>query len=399
MKKITMITLLMITPFLIYGQTFNFNTDGDSEDWSGFGSTTRDVSGGVLTVTFTGAFNDVPVTYNGSSVSTSNKYLHILADIGSSEINAFSLQATTSAGSVLTGTVFTKPVGSGFNVYTIDLTGQANWTGTISDLRVRIRNTAGDGGLTANGETVKFDKIIFDNNAAPLVSSFEFNTDGDNEGWTGFGSTTRVVSGGNLTATVTGAFNDVPILYGNNIDTSNKFVHVVAEINSDAIDAISLQATTSTGAVLAGTSFSKPVGSGFNIYTIDLTGQANWSGDVTDLRFRMRNTAGDGELTVIGDTFVFDQIIFDNSATLSADSLEKFNFSYFPNPTKDRLQLSAAKSIKKVTLFNLLGQQVFTEMFNNQKTASLNVSSFKTGVYVMKVQIEDAVGTFKFLKE
>ena len=390
---------LMITPLLIGAQTFDFNTDGDTEDWSGFSSTTRAVSGGVLTVTFTGAFNDVPVTYNGSSISTNNKYLHILADIGSPEINAFSLQATTTAGSVLTGTVFSKPVGSGFNVYTIDLTGQANWTGTISALRIRIRNTAGDGGLTANGETVKFDKIIFDNNAAPLVSSFEFNTDGDNEGWTGFGSTTRVVSGGHLTATVTGAFNDVPIVYGNNIDTSNKFVHVFAEINSDAIDAISLQATTSAGAVLAGTSFSKPVGSGFNVYTIDLTGQANWSGDVTDLRLRMRNTAGDGELTMIGDTFVFDRIIFDNDAVLNIEQLKKFNFSYFPNPTKDRLKLSAVKPIKNVTLFNLLGQEVLAETFNNQKEVDLNISSFRTGTYIMKVQIEDKVETFKILKK
>jgi len=85
-------------------------------------------------------------------------------------------------------------------------------------------------------------------------------------------------------------------------------------------------------------------------------------------------------------------------ATASLQDLAHFNFKSYPNPVQDVINFSAAKNIKKISIYNLLGQEVLNQDLNS-KTASLNVSSFAKGVYVVKAQIEDAVGSYKFIKE
>jgi hypothetical protein len=84
--------------------------------------------------------------------------------------------------------------------------------------------------------------------------------------------------------------------------------------------------------------------------------------------------------------------------TLSTTDLSQFNFKSYPNPAKDVINLSAAKNINKIAIYNLLGQEVLNQELNS-KTATLNVASFARGVYVVKADIEGAVGSYKFIKE
>jgi len=85
-------------------------------------------------------------------------------------------------------------------------------------------------------------------------------------------------------------------------------------------------------------------------------------------------------------------------ATASIADLEQFNFKSYPNPVKDVINLSAAKNIDKIEVYSLLGQQVENRILNSNNN-QVNVSKLTNGIYLVKVFIEDAVGTFKFVKQ
>lgn len=76
-----------------------------------------------------------------------------------------------------------------------------------------------------------------------------------------------------------------------------------------------------------------------------------------------------------------------NSVLGFDDTILDSEFSIFPNPVKEKLYLEGRLLISdyKVSLFTILGEQVYKG--NNIK--SLNVSSFRTGVYFLKVDFND----------
>lgn len=89
---------------------------------------------------------------------------------------------------------------------------------------------------------------------------------------------------------------------------------------------------------------------------------------------------------------------FSIAPSLSISDLAQFNFSASPNPAKDYINLSASKNIDKVEIYNLLGQQIRSETLNNRQ-CKVNVESLSNGIYIAKAFIEDAVGSYKFIKE
>jgi hypothetical protein len=83
---------------------------------------------------------------------------------------------------------------------------------------------------------------------------------------------------------------------------------------------------------------------------------------------------------------------------LSVTDLEKFNFSASPNPAKDIVRLSANQAIQKVEIYSILGQQVLSKDINELST-DLNISDLSKGIYVVRTQIDNAVGSYKLIKE
>ena len=102
--------------------------------------------------------------------------------------------------------------------------------------------------------------------------------------------------------------------------------------------------------------------------------------------------------TSTGGEVYLDDVVFEVDATASIEDLKKFNFSFAPNPAKDQLRLSAVNPINEVKVFNMLGQEVLRRSYN-EREAFINVSNLIEGVYVMKVNIGDSVGTFRIIKE
>ena len=91
---------------------------------------------------------------------------------------------------------------------------------------------------------------------------------------------------------------------------------------------------------------------------------------------------------------------FDGSATLGVDNnaLILEGLKVYPNPIKDRITLSAKNVIKDMSIYNLLGQEVLKSAVNS-RDFSLDISTLKTGIYTVKVVINESVRNFKIVKE
>ena len=72
-------------------------------------------------------------------------------------------------------------------------------------------------------------------------------------------------------------------------------------------------------------------------------------------------------------------------------------FSYFPNPSTGIVNLKANKSIENITLYNLVGQQVFDQHVNTTSSV-MDFSHLPSATYIMKVTVDGHVGTYKFIK-
>jgi len=69
---------------------------------------------------------------------------------------------------------------------------------------------------------------------------------------------------------------------------------------------------------------------------------------------------------------------------LSTDTFETNQLQYYPNPVGAVLNLRFSEAINSITVYNLLGQQVFRANPNTNET-KIDVSSLTSGTYIMKV--------------
>ncbi|MBV1888340.1 MAG: T9SS type A sorting domain-containing protein, partial [Urechidicola sp.] len=108
-------------------------------------------------------------------------------------------------------------------------------------------------------------------------------------------------------------------------------------------------------------------------------------------------SGNDGGGTTLTNNTVTLNITVDNSSA-SLEDLEKFNFSYAPNPVTDKIRFSSEIAVSQVEVYNVLGQRVLSKELDRNKQ-DLDISNLKQGVYIMKVAIEDTVGSFRIIKE
>jgi len=88
------------------------------------------------------------------------------------------------------------------------------------------------------------------------------------------------------------------------------------------------------------------------------------------------------------------------SLALSIDESLIEDFSFYPNPVKNEINLRIPSSANQVELsiYNQLGQEILSQLIlENSKI--INVSNLATGIYLMKFSTEITLQTFKFIKE
>ncbi len=84
------------------------------------------------------------------------------------------------------------------------------------------------------------------------------------------------------------------------------------------------------------------------------------------------------------------------TATLSLKEFAIDNLKLSSNPTHGQLELSGV-NVNEVAIYNLSGQRLFNKKFN-ASTVNLDLSTFNTGLYFLKVFTDSGTGVYKIIK-
>ncbi|KAF2518129.1 T9SS type A sorting domain-containing protein [Flavobacterium salilacus subsp. salilacus] len=124
----------------------------------------------------------------------------------------------------------------------------------------------------------------------------------------------------------------------------------------------------------------------YSIPLSDFTGLVN-TDRISQLIFSSNGTS----------TVYIDNVFFHTTSTASAATFAFNNFTMYPNPATQAVNLSSAGTIETVTIHNLLGQEVM-KVTPNANTTTVNVAQLQNGIYVINAVIEGKVATQKFIK-
>ena len=85
-------------------------------------------------------------------------------------------------------------------------------------------------------------------------------------------------------------------------------------------------------------------------------------------------------------------------ASLSSGSFDNANFSAYPNPVKDVLNVSYTSEISSVKIINMLGQEVISKNIN-ATSSQIDMSQLSAGTYIVNVTVGDTIKTLKVVKQ
>lgn len=120
------------------------------------------------------------------------------------------------------------------------------------------------------------------------------------------------------------------------------------------------------------------------------------------------------ELSGYGDTVQFAYYAFSDTsnedndffidnfqittATLSSADESIEGFKLYPTIVEQDLNFSALEHVQRITIYNLLGQEVF-KTTPNVSNSSINLSTLNEGIYMVKVQVGNTTSTYKIIKK
>ena len=98
-------------------------------------------------------------------------------------------------------------------------------------------------------------------------------------------------------------------------------------------------------------------------------------------------------------TIYMDNIYFSKMATnLSVANFETSEVRMYPNPVTNYLTIEANSTIEKVSVYNLLGQEVLVKIPKSNLTI-LQTNELQKGVYIVKIDIYGKLNSSKIIKE
>jgi len=123
---------------------------------------------------------------------------------------------------------------------------------------------------------------------------------------------------------------------------------------------------------------------------------SSWTGNLSQLELYIRNNEDNGASTEGIFTINYIEFYYVETAGLADSNLSDENSIHlFPNPVKDILSIKSPSILKKLEVFNVLGQKVM----GRENTNSLNVTKLNSGAYILKTINENGtVSTKKFIK-
>lgn len=98
--------------------------------------------------------------------------------------------------------------------------------------------------------------------------------------------------------------------------------------------------------------------------------------------------------------FAVDDFKVTTTATASTQDFFATNFSMYPNPAKNELNLAVKNglSINEIRVIDLNGRIVKTVQSGFETEMQINVSDLTTGVYMINIKTDEGTATSKFIK-
>jgi len=84
--------------------------------------------------------------------------------------------------------------------------------------------------------------------------------------------------------------------------------------------------------------------------------------------------------------------------SLSVETSVFDQFSFYPNPVENQLNLKAGTPIENLKVYNMLGQEVLQESPNTSQT-QLQTQTLTSGIYWVKVTLQGIQKSFKIIKK
>ena len=94
----------------------------------------------------------------------------------------------------------------------------------------------------------------------------------------------------------------------------------------------------------------------------------------------------------------FDNFAMVEDTSLSLKKESSTAFSYSPNPARTHINLSAKTVIKSAELLNSIGKKIMSKDIQSNNGV-LNIAHLQSGVYILKVFLEDTIVSRKILIE
>jgi hypothetical protein len=84
--------------------------------------------------------------------------------------------------------------------------------------------------------------------------------------------------------------------------------------------------------------------------------------------------------------------------TLANQDFDMTQFTYYPNPVIDLLNITYSQDMTSVKVFNMIGQQLMSKQVNSN-TIQVDMSSYANGAYFIQVTTENAMKTVRVIKK
>lgn len=97
-------------------------------------------------------------------------------------------------------------------------------------------------------------------------------------------------------------------------------------------------------------------------------------------------------------TLFVDNFYFYKGTALGTSKYETSKVKMYPNPVKNTLTIEANSEIQRVSVFNILGQEVM-KASPKSNTTTLQTNELQKGVYMVTTEIDGNVSTSKVVKE
>lgn len=83
------------------------------------------------------------------------------------------------------------------------------------------------------------------------------------------------------------------------------------------------------------------------------------------------------------------------TGVLNTQKFNNFDFSLFPNPVKNELNINSKEKINSIEIYNVLGKKVLT---SKNVSKNIDISSLSKSVYLVKVFTDKGISTKKLVK-